>query len=447
MKPVLPQHINFIIRRLNAAGFSAFAVGGCVRDNLLKKTPHDWDLTTSATPTQVKELFSDLPAIDTGIRYGTVTLFIEGNSVEITTYRRETLYRDSRHPEKVIFSTELREDLARRDFTINAIAYHPEFGLVDPFDGIHDLRKGILRTVGKSEERFQEDGLRILRGLRFLAQLGFMPDPQTAAAIKDCRFYLHKIAAERLETELTKLLLAPYVIPVLENWHSVLGVFLPELEEIVGLTQNNPYHSYDVFTHTLKALEQTPANKIVRYAVLFHDFGKADTKTTDEQGIDHFYHHPAISEQKARVITARLRFSRQERTEVCRLVKYHDVQIPCDSYHVKRWLNRFGEKFFRDLLLVKHADICGQNPALRYRLEQLADYDLILRKIKEEEQCFQRRDLAVNGSDLLAIGYPAGPELGVMLDEMLELVMKQKLPNEKKALLAWASQKRQPNDA
>ncbi len=441
MRLVLPQHIQFIINRLNAAGFSAFAVGGCVRDSLLGKTPHDWDLATSATPTQVKETFSELPVIDTGIRYGTVTLLIAKNSVEITTYRREDLYQDNRHPETIFFSTEIKEDLARRDFTINAVAYHPELGLLDPFGGIHDLRKGILRAVGKSEERFQEDGLRILRGLRFLAQLGFIPDPQTAASLRNCRFYLCNIAAERLEEELTKLLLAPHVIPVLKNWHSVLGVFLPELEKIVGLAQNNPYHSYDVFIHTLKALEKTPKDKIIRYAVLFHDFGKADTKTTDEQGIDHFYHHPAISEQKARAITARLRFPKRERTEICRLVKYHDVQIPCDSYHVKRWLNRFGEKFFRDLLLVKHADIYGQNPTLRYRLDQLSDYYFLLEKIKKEEQCFQLCDLAVNGKDLLDIGYQAGSELGATLDEMLELVMRQKLPNEKKALLNWASQK------
>ncbi|MGI5825274.1 MAG: CCA tRNA nucleotidyltransferase [Bacillota bacterium] len=438
MKIEAPNRIEYILNLFFEAGFEAFAVGGCVRDSLLGKIPHDWDITTNARPQQIKEILKNFQTIDTGIRYGTVTLLYEGETVEITTYRLDMGYDDNRHPKDVKFSQSLREDLSRRDFTVNAMAYNRRSGLIDEFGGLEDLRNGIVRTVGSAEQRFAEDSLRILRGLRFAAVLGFEIHRETADAIHSCRSLLANIAGERINKEFTALLLAEDPARILREYFDVIGVFIPELPLLAGLQQNNPYHAYDVFEHTMKALEHTPAEKNIRYAVLFHDFGKAFTKSTDQEGIDHFRNHPAVSERKAELIMQRLKFSNREISRICLLIKYHDTPLLCDEYHLKRWLNRFGEDFIRDLLAVKKADIRGQNPKLLHRLQELPKYYALLEKIKHEEQCFKISDLAVSGDDLLKIGYKPNRRLGKVMEHLLDEVMRGNVPNEKEALMQKA---------
>ncbi len=438
MKILLPKKIEHIIDLFYRAGFEAYAVGGCVRDAFLQKKPHDWDITTNAKPQEIKAVLKDFTTIDTGIKYGTVTAVCDGEQIEITTYRLDLGYDDNRHPKAVRFSSQLKEDLSRRDFTVNAMAYNYQNGLVDEFGGLRDLQNGVIRTVGKSATRFSEDGLRILRGLRFAAVLNFTIEKQTAEAIHTCRNLLQNIAGERIHTEFTKILLSDNPAAIIRQYTDVIGVFLPEILPLQNCAQNHPYHAYDVFEHTMKALANTPPDKIIRYTVLFHDLGKPQTKTTDENGIDHFRNHQAVSVQKADLIMQRLKFSNAEAEEILLLVKYHDVPITCDEYHVKRWLNRCGEVFFRNLLEVKKADISGQNPALLNRIDDLAAYRRLTDKILAEKQCFTLEDLAINGGDLLQIGYKPGKKIGDVLEHLLDEVMNGKVANDKATLLQKA---------
>ena len=438
MKIQIPDKIKYIIDKFYQAGYEAFAVGGCVRDALLGLVPHDWDITTNATPDEIKDLFADYKIRDTGIRYGTVTLIYEGEAVEITAYRKEGGYTDNRHPEVITYVPSLTEDLKRRDFTINAMAYNDRVGLVDNHNGVADVQNRIIRTVGNSRERLDDDALRILRGLRFAATLGFDIDSETAEQMHRCKDGLQKVSVERIKSELHKIMLSKKPSRILSEFHDIFEVFIPELSAIIGLEQNHPYHCYDVFHHTLTALDNTPPDKIVRYSVFFHDFGKGFTKTTDKNGVDHFHGHPNVSRQIAMDIMKRLTFSRKTRERVALLVKYHDARIPCDVYNIKKWLNRFGAPFFRNLLLVKRADICGQNPAYLDRLDKLPEYERLLNEILAGKQCVNRKSLAINGNDLIQIGFRTDKKLGKTLDKLLEEVMKNEIPNEKAALLQEA---------
>lgn len=438
MKIILPEKIKLIIDRFYEAGYEAFAVGGCVRDALLGAKPHDWDITTNATPDETKTIFPDYPVKDTGIKFGTVTLIYEGEGIEITAYRRESGYTDSRHPEIITYVPSLAEDLKRRDFTVNAMAYNDRVGLVDNHGGIQDVENCIIRTVGNSRERLDDDALRILRGLRFAATLGFDIDRDTAEQMHQCKDGLRNIAAERIKNELHKIILSENPSRILAEFHDIFEIFIPEFTPIIGMEQNHPYHCFDVFHHTLVALDNTPPDKTIRYAVLFHDLGKGRTKTTDKNGVDHFHGHPNISEQLALNIMKRLTFCRKTRERVALLVKYHDARIPCDVYHIKKWLNRFGSPFFRNLLLVNRADICGQNPAYLNRLDKLPEYEKLLNEIIAGQQCVSRKSLAINGNDLIELGFRTDKKLGRILDKLLEEVMKSEIPNEKAALLQEA---------
>jgi tRNA nucleotidyltransferase (CCA-adding enzyme) len=434
----LPNKIKYLIDLFYDAGFEAFAVGGCVRDSLLGKIPHDWDITTNAKPQQIKNILHNFKTIDTGIKYGTITLIYENQAIEITTYRTDLQYDDNRHPKKIEFTESLTQDLARRDFTINAMAYNDKIGLIDKFAGLMDLKTKIIRTVGNSNERFNEDGLRILRALRFAAQLNFQIEEETKKTMKANKNLLTKISGERINTEFTKILLSEQCTDIIKKYYDIIGVFIPDLPNLVNLQQNNPYHAYDVFEHTLKCLKNTPSDKIIRYAVLFHDFGKATTKTTDEQGIDHFKNHPAVSQKRAEIIMQRLKFSNHEIAQISNLVKYHDTPIICDEYHIKRWLKKFGSQFLKNLLEVKKADIYGQNPDLLYRLNQIPKYYNYIEKIEKENQCYNLQNLAINGNDLLQIGYKQNAKLGKVLNKLLDEVMKGNISNQKDILLEKA---------
>ncbi len=425
-----------VIARLEENGFEACAVGGCVRDALRGATPHDWDIAAAALPEETIRCFSDCPVIETGLRHGTVTVLWEGEPVEITTYRVEKGYTDGRHPDGVAFVRRLEDDLARRDFTVNAMAYHPVRGLTDLFGGRADLAAGIIRCVGETDRRFREDALRILRGLRFAACLGFTVERETARAMRGEQGRLRGISAERVNAELCRLLTGRDAAGVLRAFADVIGTVLPEIAPMRGFLQNNPHHCRDVWEHTLAALDASPPDLLIRLALLFHDSGKPFTYTEDAAGVGHFHGHPAVSERLADQAMRRLRFDTAARERVCRLVKAHDVPAENRPRFVRRWLNRLGEEDFRRLLAVKRADTLGQAPL--YQPPRLAVLDGLEQTLKETlrgKECFRMKDLAVGGRDLLAHGIPEGPAVGEALRFLLDGVLDGRFPNEREPLL------------
>lgn len=434
----IPEKVNTIIRTLAAAGHEAYAVGGCVRDAVLGREPADWDITTSAPPMEVKALFGR--TVDTGLQHGTVTVMLGHEGFEVTTYRVDGEYEDCRHPKEVKFTRSLLEDLKRRDFTINAMAYNEAEGLVDAFDGIGDLQRGMIRCVGKAEERFTEDALRMLRAIRFSAQLGFVLEGETRAAITALCGNLKKVSAERIQAELVKLLTSPHPERLREAWETgITGVVLPEFDACMACGQNNPHHIYSVGEHTLHALEQTEADRILRLSVLFHDFGKPEVKTTDEAGIDHFKRHQEVSEELAGKILKRLKFDNETIRRVKKLVWCHDYHPALTQAGVRRAVNRIGEDLFPMYLKVQRADILAQNPATQEpKLQVLQEVRRLYEKILEEKNCITLKQLAVDGRDLMEAGFPAGPLLGEILQYLLELVLEEPEKNQKEELLREA---------
>ena len=435
-----PKQVLRLIDRLQKHGFEAYAVGGCIRDSLLGLSPNDWDLTCSAHPEEVAQALSDYPVLPTGLQHGTVTVFIDGLSVEITTYRVDGAYSDGRHPDSVSFSRNLLDDLARRDFTVNAIAYHPNRGLVDPYNGLHDLHSRTLRCVGMPEQRFQEDALRILRGLRFASTLGFTIEKKTAYAIFQQRDLLNRIAEERIQVEFSKLLCGRDAERILRKYQRVISVFLPEITPMVGLEQHSPYHIYDVWEHTLHAISAIEPKLEQRLAVLLHDIAKPQCFSMDAKGVGHFYGHQNLGADIAKTILTRLRFSNEIVRTVYTLVKYHDVSITDEDVRIKRWLNRLGEPVFRMLLAVNQADTAAHSPAAALRMEMIEREAVALNRILAEQACFQRKDLAIKGQDLLQIGIPEGPEVGRILQELLDAVLENRCANQYEDLLAVAKQ-------
>lgn len=431
----IPEKVNKIIRTLAAAGHEAYAVGGCVRDAVLGREPADWDITTSASPQEVKALFAR--TIDTGIQHGTVTVMLGREGFEVTTYRVDGEYEDGRHPKQVRFTKSLLEDLKRRDFTINAMAYSEETGLIDEFDGIGDLERGIVRCVGEARERFTEDALRMMRAVRFSAQLGFELEEHTRKAIHDLHDNLRKVSAERIQTELIKLLTSPYPQRMLDLWETGLtAVMLPEFDACMDCGQNNPHHIYSVGMHTIRALEAVEPDRILRAAVLLHDFGKPLVKTTDENGIDHFYGHQAAGEKLAGQILRRLKFDNDTIYQVKKLVFYHDYYPALTPAGIRRAVNKMGEDIFPLYLKVRRADILGQNPAMQQqKLEGLKEARRLYEQILKEKECVSLKQLAVTGRDLMEIGIPSGPMLGEILMRLLEEVIEVPKRNEKEWLL------------
>ena len=429
-----PEKVREILRRLEAAGYEAWCVGGAVRDMLLGRDPGDWDVTTSARPEAVMALFGD-QALPTGLKHGTVTIG-GGRGVEVTTFRRDGDYLDNRHPESVEFTASLEEDLARRDFTVNAMALDLRGELRDPFGGRDDLAAGVLRAVGDPDARLREDALRIMRGLRFAARLGFTVEQNTAAAMGRCAPLLANIAPERLRVELDGLLRGEHAGAVLLAWPQVLGVFLPEILPAVGFDQRSPYHCYDVWEHTARAVEAAPPWPLVRWALLFHDLGKPETFSLGEDGRGHFYGHWRPSVVHARNIMERLRFDHQSRDTILTLVERHDCQMLLSEKAVRRSLARYGEETVRLLLAVKRADNLAQAPQFHDRQVLLRQWEELLDLVLQREECFSLAQLAVKGNDLTALGLK-GKAVGEMLRSLLEMVIEERLPNDKHVLLGW----------
>ena len=434
MKIQLPEKVKVVIQTLETAGYEAYAVGGCVRDSVLGRIPADWDITTSALPEQVKELFHR--TIDTGIEHGTVTVMMDKEGFEVTTYRVDGEYRDHRHPEQVNFTGELKEDLRRRDFTINAMAYNDRCGMVDAFGGIEDLKHGVIRCVGVARERFEEDALRILRAVRFAAQLGFEIEKETADAARTLAGNLKDISAERIQTELVKLLVSPH--PEMLRTAYELGitrVVLPEFDVMMETPQHHPHHMYSVGEHTLKALEFTDPEKVLRLSVLFHDFGKPQTRTTAD-GVDHFHGHAKISAQETVRIMRRLKFDNATMDQVKRIVLYHDVRPQPDERQIRRLLHRAGEDIFPGLFQVMGADILAQS---EYRkIEKLVNLERVHQvydEILKRKDCISLKNLQVTGKDLIAAGMEPGKKIGEILNQMLEDVLETPEHNEREYLL------------
>lgn len=432
----IPTHVAAIMKRLEQQGYECYTVGGCVRDSLLGLTPHDWDVCTNARPEQVQTVFEDVTCVPTGLRHGTVTVVWEHVPIEITTYRTEGGYSDGRHPDTVNFVGCVEQDLSRRDFTVNAMAYHPVHGLVDPFGGREDLKNSVLRCVGTAAQRFEEDALRILRALRFAACYGFTIELETARALEEYAPHLDCVAAERVRAELDRLLLGRHVGEVLRAHRRVLLPVLPELEAMFDFDQCNPHHHLDVFEHTVKAVECAKEVLTVRLALLLHDIGKPCCFTKDEKGIGHFYGHPSVSESMAESILKRLRYDRATMERVLLLIKYHDPVIEPTEAAVKRWLHRLGEECFRQLLWVKEGDCLGQHPSLA--MERLPKLDVIrevLDEVMAGAQCFSLKDLAINGLDVMELGIPRGKAVGEALEKALEAVLEGRIPNDRESLL------------
>lgn len=444
-KVQIPREVQQVLERLEKRGWEACVVGGCVRDSLLGRTPVDWDICTSALPQETANCFSDRRVIETGIQHGTVTVLQEGVACEVTTYRVEGSYTDCRRPDRVQFVRNLHEDLARRDFTVNAMAFHPERGLIDAFEGREDLQAGILRCVGKPEQRFQEDALRILRALRFASVYGFQLEKETAQAARENRERLCFVAAERIQVELCKLLMGKSVESVLTDFPDVMAVFLPEILPAVGFEQRNSYHVLDVWEHTARAVGSAKAEKEVRLALLAHDLGKPECCTQDADGHRHFNGHAGRSVGIAKEILYRLRFDNATTERVLTLISGHDAQLSSDHKCSKRWLNRIGEEAFRQLIEVQRGDVRGQNPIFQeQRLKNLAAAEQSLNEVLAEADCFSLRSLAVKGNDLLALGISPGKTIGEALQFLLNEVVEERLPNIREALLSAAERQYEP---
>lgn len=434
MKIQLPEKVSIIIQTLEAAGYEAYAVGGCVRDSLLGRIPADWDITTSALPEQVKELFHR--TIDTGIEHGTVTVMMDKEGFEVTTYRIDGEYRDHRHPEQVNFTGELREDLRRRDFTINAMAYNDSCGMVDLFGGVEDLENGVIRCVGVARERFEEDALRILRAVRFAAQLGFSIEEATAQAASELTENLRDISAERIQTELVKMMVSPHPEMLRRAYElGITRVVLPEFDVCMKTPQNHPHHRYNVGEHTLKALEFVEQDKVLRLAVLFHDIGKPQVRTTID-GVDHFHGHARVSAEMTGKILRRLKFDNATSDRVKRMVLYHDARPQPEERQIRRLIRKAGEDSFPGLFQVMGADILAQSEYRRLeKLLNLERVQQVYEEIVERQDCISLKQLKVTGKDLIEAGMKPGKEIGEVLSRMLEDVLEEPSHNDREYLL------------
>ena len=435
MRIQLPEKVNTIIHTLQEHGYEAYAVGGCVRDSILGRVPDDWDITTSATPLETKALFAK--TFDTGIEHGTITVLIDKDAFEVTTYRIDGKYEDSRHPSEVTFTRSLSEDLLRRDFTINAMAYNDKEGLVDIFGGIQDLENQTIRCVGNAKARFGEDALRILRAVRFAAQLDFQIESSTREAIAELAPTLANISAERIQVELIKMLVSPN--PTLMRTAYELGitkVILPEFDEMMVTTQETPHHKYNVGEHTLKAIEGIRADKVLRLTMLFHDIAKPMMKTVDEKGVAHFKMHDIKGAEMTKQILRRLKFDNDTMNKVVKLVQYHDYRMPAEPKNVRRAMNKIGEDLFPYYLEVREADTLAQSEYLQEeKLQNIKDVRHCYEDILAKKECVSLRTLAVTGSDLIENGMKPGKEIGIVLNKLLEIVIENPEYNTKDKLL------------
>lgn len=435
----MPKNVDTAINLLQSAGFEAYAVGGCVRDSLLGKTPNDWDITTSAKPEDMKSVFADFHCIDTGIKHGTVTVVIDGEPLEITTFRLDGEYEDNRHPKSVTFTSNLGADLGRRDFTVNAMAYSKMTGTVDLFGGQNDLKNKIIRCVGDPDRRFNEDALRILRALRFASALDFEIEENTAQSLlKNCAL-LGNISEERIAKELLKLVCGKGAKRILTDFAPVLFEILPELQPMYKNSHDNPHHCYDIYEHTLIAVESIDPEPTLRFAMLLHDCGKPAVKKFDENSVAHFYGHQRISAEISAQILARLKVSNKFRDEILFLVSNHDRwELYENTEKMPRYLSKFGLDGVLKLLKVMRADVLAQSPEYRYRLDQIADAEEIAKNLAAQKPCLSLSELQINGRTLMDIGIPQGRKLGAVLAQLLDEVIDGVTKNTQEALTTRA---------
>ena len=435
----MPKNVDTAINLLQSAGFEAYAVGGCVRDSLLGKTPNDWDITTSAKPEDMKSVFADFHCIDTGIKHGTVTVVIDGEPLEITTFRLDGEYEDNRHPKSVTFTSNLGADLGRRDFTVNAMAYSKMTGTVDLFGGQNDLKNGIIRCVGDPDRRFNEDALRILRALRFASALDFEIEEKTAQSLLKNRALLGNISEERIAKELLKLVCGKGAKQILTDFAPVLFEILPELQPMYKNSHDNPHHCYDIYEHTLIAVESIDPEPTLRFAMLLHDCGKPAVKKFDENGVAHFYGHQRISAEISAQILARLKVSNKFRDEILFLVSNHDRwELYENTEKMPRYLSKFGLDGVLNLLKVMRADVLAQSPEYRYRLDQIADAEETAKNLAAQKPCLSLSELQINGRTLMDIGIPQGRKLGAVLAQLLDEVIDGVTKNTQEALTTRA---------
>lgn len=436
----IPSDANEIIHTLQNHGHSAYVVGGCVRDSILGRIPHDWDICTSATPSEMLDIFKDRKVIETGLQHGTITVVVNGEPYEVTTYRIDGVYSDNRRPDSVTFTDKLVEDLRRRDFTINAMAYNDDEDLIDPFDGLKDIEWHKIRCVGSAKDRFGEDALRILRAIRFASQLEFVMMPETLYEINQQYKNLENISIERINSEFCKIASSSDFCVHMVLFQDVFALFIPELKDMFDFPQNNPYHDYDVYGHTIHAVEHCESEDLtVKLAVFFHDIGKPHSYQDGEDGIRHFKGHGRVSAEITDNIMKRLRFDNETRNNVVELIYYHDATFEVGKKYVKRWLNKIGEEQFRRLLEVRKADILGQKPDFEQsRIDKVNNIEQILEEVLQEDECFSLKDLAVNGKDLMDIGYKSGRQLGAALQGLLDCVIGEEVNNNKEELLELA---------
>lgn len=436
----VPAPVQFILKELENCGHEAYIVGGCVRDSILGRTPHDYDICTSAKPDEIIEAFPYEHIIPTGLQHGTVTILINDEPYEITTYRIDGEYTDNRRPDSIKFTDSLVEDLKRRDFTINAMAYNPRSGLIDPFNGMRDIQHKKIRCVGSSKERFGEDALRILRAIRFASQLDFTIMPNTEWEIGQQYKSLKNISIERINSEFCKIVSSNNFCVHMVLYEKIFSLFIPEIKDMVGFKQNNPYHIYDVWEHTVHAVEQCDNSEtndlVLKLAAFFHDVGKPHSYQDGTNDIRHFKGHGRVSADMTDNIMKRLRFDNDTREKVVELVYYHDATFEVGTKYAKRWLNKIGEKQFRRLLALRRADIKAQNPKYeKERIQKVNDIEILLDEVLSEESCFNLKELAINGRDLISIGYKPGKELGGALNTLLQMVINEEVINEKEILL------------
>ena len=438
----IPDGANLLIHALQDNGYSAYVVGGCVRDSILGREPHDWDICTSATPEQMLEVFKGRRVIETGLQHGTITVVVNKIPYEITTYRIDGDYSDSRRPDSVTFTDNLIEDLKRRDFTINAMAYNDIQGLVDPFGGIDDIKYEKIQCVGSAKERFGEDALRILRAIRFASQLEFSIEPETDWQIHQLYKNLENISVERINSEFCKIASFDNFCVELLLYKDVFSLFIPELKDMIDFPQNNPWHIYNVFDHTVHAVSECDSKDLVtRLAVFFHDFGKPHSYQDGEDGIRHFKGHAKVSAEMTDLIMKRLRFDNDTRNKVVELIQCHDATIHVGKKYAKKWLNKIGEEQFRRLLKIKEADNKAQNiERSNERIGELREIESLINEVLQEQECFSLKDLVIKGQDLIEIGYKPGRALGAALRGLLDCVIAEEIENNKIELLKLAKE-------
>ena len=437
----LPPQVNTVFLLLDAAGYEAFLVGGAVRDYVRDGSPaKDWDITTNALPEQVEAVFSEYHLIETGLKHGTVTVVIDHEPIEITTYRIDGDYSDHRHPDSVSFTRSLKDDLERRDFTMNALAYSPKDGVVDLVGGKTDIENGIVRCVGDPDRRFQEDGLRMLRALRFASVYGTEIDEATASAIHRNKSLLRDIAAERIQSELTKMLCGPGVAAILKEFADVIAVAIPEIRPMFEFEQRNLHHNKDIWNHTILVVDNITPAPVLRWAALLHDIGKPSCFSIGADGVGHFFGHAEKSTAFAESILSRLRFDNAGRERILRLIRYHDMPITADRKLIKRLLSKHGEEAARQLIELHRADTLGLSESYHSRVDIFEEANAVMDELlREDSSCFALRDLAINGNDVMAMGFK-GKQIGQVLQSCLDAVLEERIPNERGPLLSYAQE-------